>query len=141
MAVSLILAAPRIAGLLRLAAPRLIRWFGSRKRFCLASYALSLAVLALLPACVATRSMGTPTVGLIVLVVAWCVYHLLEYLGTVALWAWLGDLVPLRIRGRFLGRRERWMLCRASDRACSRPPCLLWRSVIPGPTCPIGSSM
>ena len=110
LAVSLILAAPQIAGLLRLAAPRLIRWFGSRKRFCLASYALSLAVLALLPACVATRSLGTPTVGLIVLVVAWCVYHLLEYLGTVALWAWLGDLVPLRIRGRFLGRRERWMV-------------------------------
>ena len=110
LAISMILAAPRIAGLLRLAAPSLIRWFGDRKRFCLVFYALSLLVLAVLPGCIVARSMQTPTAGLIVLVVAWCVYHLLEYLGTVALWAWLGDLVPLQIRGRFLGRRERWMV-------------------------------
>lgn len=109
LAISMILAAPRIAGLLRMAAPSLIRWFGDRKRFCLASYALSLAVLALLPSCIAFRS-HQPTVGLVIVVVAWCIYHLLEYLGTVALWAWLGDLVPLPIRGRFLGRRERWMV-------------------------------
>jgi MFS family permease len=40
----------------------------------------------------------------------WCSYHLLEYLGTVALWSWLAELVPVRIRGRFIGRRERWMV-------------------------------
>ena len=110
LAISMILAAPRIAGLLRLAAPNLIRWFGDRKKFCLVSYLLSLVVLAVLPGCIVARALQTPTTGLIVLVVAWCVYHLLEYLGTVGLWAWLGDLVPLRIRGRFLGRRERWMV-------------------------------
>jgi MFS family permease len=110
LAISMILAAPRIAGLLRMAAPSLIRWFGDRKRFCLAAYLLSVVVLAALPACIIARSLQTPYVGLIVLVMAWCLYHLLEYLGTVALWAWLGDLVPLRIRGRFLGRRERWMV-------------------------------
>ena len=110
LAISMILAAPRIAGLLRLAAPYLIRWFGNRKRFCLAAYALSLAVLALLPACIAVRSDQATSLGLVLLVAAWCVYHLLEYLATVALWAWLGDLVPERIRGRFLGRRERWMV-------------------------------
>lgn len=110
LAISMILAAPRIAGLLRMAAPSLIRWFGDRKRFCLAAYLLSVVVLAALPGCIVIRSLQTPYVGLIVLVTAWCVYHLLEYLGTVALWAWLGDLVPLPIRGRFLGRRERWMV-------------------------------
>jgi MFS family permease len=110
LAISMILAAPQIARLLRLAAPGLIRRSGSRKRFCLVTYVLSLAVLALLPACIVTRSLHTPAVGLIVLVVAWCAYHLLEYLGTVALWAWMGDLVPLPIRGRFLGRRERSMV-------------------------------
>ena len=47
--------------------------------------------------------------SLAALVGLWCLYQLLEYLGTVALWSWLADLVPLRIRGRFLGRRERWM--------------------------------
>ena len=124
LAISMILAAPRIAGLLRLAAPGLIRWFGDRKRFCLVSYLMSVIVLAALPACIGARSLQTPTAGLIVLVMAWCVYHLLEYLGTVALWAWLGDLVPLRIRGRFLGRRERWMVSDkpsgCSWRRCSR---------------------
>jgi MFS family permease len=39
----------------------------------------------------------------------WMLYHLAEYFGTVALWSWLGDLAPQRIRGRFLGRRERWL--------------------------------
>lgn len=110
LAISMILAAPRIAGFLRVAAPRLIRWFGDRKRFCLVSYLLSVVVLAALPLCMAARSLQRPSLGLGVLVAAWCVYHLLEYLGTVALWAWLGDLVPVRIRGRFLGRRERWMV-------------------------------
>ncbi len=109
LAISMMLAAPRIAGLLRRAAPSLIRWFGNRKRFCLTSYSLSLVVLAMLPSCILFRSQQ-PTAGLAVVVTAWCVYHLLEYLGTVALWAWLGELVPLRIRGRFLGRRERWMV-------------------------------
>ena len=110
LAISMILAAPRIAGFLRVAAPSLIRWFGNRKGFCLGSYLLSVVVLAALPTCIVARPLQRPALGLIVLVAAWCVYHLLEYLGTVALWAWLGDLVPVRIRGRFLGRRERWMV-------------------------------
>jgi MFS family permease len=33
-------------------------------------------------------------------------HQLLEYLGTVALWAWWGDLVPPRIRGRYFARRQ-----------------------------------
>jgi MFS family permease len=44
------------------------------------------------------------------IVILWCIYHLLEYIGTVYLWAWLGDISPRRIRGRFIARRERWML-------------------------------
>jgi Na+/melibiose symporter-like transporter len=48
---------------------------------------------------------------LAVLVVLWCVYHLLQYLADVALWSWIADSARQRIRGRFLGRRERWMLC------------------------------
>ena len=108
--ISLILAAPRIAGLLRLAAPALIRWCGDRKRFCLGAYLSSNLVLLLLPTCVLVKTSATPEWGLAVLVAAWCVYHLLEYLATVALWSWFGDLVPLPVRGRFFGRRERWMV-------------------------------
>jgi MFS family permease len=39
-----------------------------------------------------------------------CVHQLLEYIGTVALWSWLAELVPPRIRGRFFSRRQIWQL-------------------------------
>jgi len=46
-------------------------------------------------------------VGMIALI---CVHQLLEYIGSVALWSWLGALVPLPIRGRYFGRRQVWQL-------------------------------
>ena len=110
LGISLILAAPRIAGLLRMAAPALIEWFGDRKRFCLVAYAASALVLAGLPPAALPGWLPRGNGPLAVIVVLWCLYHLLEFLATVALYCWLADLVPLRIRGRFLGRRERWML-------------------------------
>jgi len=109
LGISLILAAPRLAGLLRLVAPALIGRLADRKRFCLVTYLLSCLVLFGLPFAAAPGYLPSPVASLVALVVLWCVYHLLEYLGTVALWSWLADLVPLRIRGRFLGRRQRWM--------------------------------
>jgi hypothetical protein len=109
LGISLILAAPQLAGLLRLAAPPLIGRLVERKRFCLGAYLLSAVVLAGLPMVAAPGRLTSPAMSLCALVGLWCLYQLLEYLGTVALWSWLADLVPLRIRGRFLGRRERWM--------------------------------
>lgn len=44
------------------------------------------------------------------LVVCWCVYHLLEYMATIALWSWLGDWMPPRLRGRLIGWRERHLV-------------------------------
>jgi hypothetical protein len=35
---------------------------------------------------------------------------LLEYIATVALWSWLGDWMPPRIRGRLIGWRERYLV-------------------------------
>ena len=108
--ISLILAAPRLAGLLRLVAPALIGRLADRKRFCMAAYLLSALVLFGLPFASAPGRMPSATASLAALVVFWCLYHLLEYLATVALWSWMADLVPLRIRGRFFGRRQRWMV-------------------------------
>lgn len=82
----------------------------NRKTFCMACYALSACLLLLLPAVAAPGLLATPMRSLIVLVGIWSLYHLLEYLGTVALWSWLADLVPHRVRGTFIGYRERWML-------------------------------
>jgi MFS family permease len=110
LAVSLILASPRFAGLLRLVVPAVMARLNRRKAFCIATYLASTAVLFVVPiAAYAGLSQGTaPTIA--VLVSAWCIYHLLEYSGTIALWSWLGDLAPRRVFGRFCGYRERWLV-------------------------------
>ncbi len=107
VAIGWIVAAPHLAGALRLLAPVLARRWGGRKRFCVAMYAASGAVLAALPVVCAPGVLANADESLVALVALWCAYHLLEYLATVALWSWLGDLVPSPIRGRFIGRRER----------------------------------
>lgn len=110
LAVSLILATPQLVGLLRLATPALLRRVASRKRFCIVHYVASGLVLALLPVLSGPRGSLSPTVSMALLISLWSAYHLLEYFGTVALWSWLGDMVPRRTRGRFIGVRERWLL-------------------------------
>lgn len=110
LGVSLIRAAPHLAGLLRLGVPALIGRLAGRKTFCIAAYLASTVALGVLPLLTVPGWLPSAGSTLAVLVGLWCTYHLLEYLGTVALWSWLADLVPQRVRGRFLGRRERWML-------------------------------
>jgi MFS family permease len=104
---AVIYAAPPLAGMLRLAVPTILARMGHRKVFCVGAYALSVPVLSLVPLAAVLLPVGTHAP--VALVSAWCVYHLLEYCGTVALWSWIGDLVPRRIRGRFCGHRERWL--------------------------------
>lgn len=109
LAVSLILAAPRFAGVLRLGVPALIALLHARKTVCIAAYATSSIVLWAVPAVAAMEGRATTGMAVTMLVVAWCLYHLTEYVGTVALWSWLGDLTPRQVRGRLLGRREFWL--------------------------------
>jgi len=110
LGVAFLRAAPHLVGVLRLAAPAVIDRFAARKPFCLGCYLASAAVLLCLPAAAVPGLIRSPNAALVILVGLWCSYHLLEYLGSVALWSWMADLVPTRIRGRFLGRRERWMV-------------------------------
>ena len=109
LGISLILAAPQLTGLLRLGVPALIGRLTGRKPFCLAAYLLSGVVIATLPLVATPGRLPTAAASLTAMVALWCTYQLLEYLGTIALWSWLADLVPQAVRGRFLGRRERWM--------------------------------
>jgi MFS family permease len=110
LAVSLIVSAPHFAGLLRLAVPALMAWFAHRKALCITAYVASAVVLCVVPIAASPRfSLGNAEV-ISTLVAAWCIYHLLEYAGTITLWSWLGDLAPRRIRGRFCGYRERWLV-------------------------------
>jgi MFS family permease len=110
LAISLIVAAPQVAGLLRLGAPALIERFGDRKRFCLATFLLSALLLFVLPWVCASGRLPSPGWSLAALILLWCLYHLFQYLAMVGLWSWLADVAPQPIRGRFLGWRERWLM-------------------------------
>ena len=133
LGISLILAAPHLAGLLRLGVPPLIGRLVDRKRFCLAAYLLSALVLTAVPWVSALRWLPLSAFALGTLVTLWCAYQVLEYLAAVALWSWLADLVPLRIRGRFLGRRERWMAAgQALGMLAGAFLLWLWQQIWPG---------
>lgn len=107
---SLLIAAPSLVGLLRLMTPALIGRLGGIKRTCLKSLAASYLLLAAgLPA-VTLASSTLRTTALSTMIALICMHQLLEYIGSVALWSWLGSLAPTRIRGRYLGRRQMWQL-------------------------------
>ena len=108
--VSLILALPSVVGLLRIFAPFIIRLCRTAKRACLATCLVSYILLLGLPALTLAPTTSLPVRPLTAIFGLLCIHQLLEYLGTVALWSWLADLIPRRIRGRFFGRRQMWQL-------------------------------
>jgi MFS family permease len=110
LGISLIVAAPQIAGLLRLGAPALIDRLGDRKRFCIAMFLLRAVFLLALPWVCAPGRLPSLGWSLAALIALWCLYHLLQYLGMVALWSWLADVAAAPIRGRFFGRLQRWLV-------------------------------
>ncbi len=66
-------------------------------------------------------------------VVLWSAYHLVEYLATIALWSYMGDLAPRRIRGTFIGIRERWLTVgRIGGMVISGLFAYAWRKWLPG---------
>lgn len=103
--VSMILATPRLVGVLRLGTPILIDAIGRRQVFCVRMFFAASIVLLLLPVVSAPGLLPSQWLSLTALVAMWTLYHLLEFLGVVALWSWIGDVVPNAIRGRFIGRR------------------------------------
>ena len=106
-----VLAAPRIAGLFRLFTPALIDLVGSRKRFCIGSYLTATLFLAAVPLAIPAMIDSENIAWVLLSVIAlWCLYHLFEYCGAVALWAWFGDMLLPPVRGRCLGRREAWYI-------------------------------
>ncbi len=105
----LLLALPAAVGMFQLVAPRLIRWRGSAKRLCLEAFGASYVLLAVLPLVLVYS--GSSSTGLAwLMIIIFCAHQLLEFVGTVALWSWFADLVPLRIRGRYFARRQIWQL-------------------------------
>ncbi|MBX7165236.1 MAG: MFS transporter [Pirellulales bacterium] len=108
---AILLALPAVVGLYRLFAPRWITLCGGAKRACLVALAASYLLLATLPLIVLEASVSaSPRWALAAVIGLLCVHQLLEFIGTVALWSWLADLVPAPIRGRYFGRRNAWQL-------------------------------
>ncbi len=110
LGLSLVLAIPNLAGLLRLIAPAIIFRAGTARRACLGLLLVSYVLIVGLPflAVAAPELSRTAAVGAMISLLF--IHQMLEYLGTVALWAWWGDLVPGRIRGRYFARRQRIQL-------------------------------
>jgi MFS family permease len=108
LGLGLILAIPSLAGLLRLAAPAVMRWFGSAKRTCLAAHAASYVLLATLPIVWVQESPTSVRVWSLIGIAG--AAHLLDDVGWVAYWTWWGDIVPLPIRGRYYGRLQIWQI-------------------------------
>lgn len=109
MALSWLLAAPALVGILRLFTPLWLDRVGSRRIFCTRMFVISALVLLGLPILSAPNILPEATHSIAALTVCWAVYHLFEHFAVVALWSWIGDLVPRKIRGRFVGRRQGWM--------------------------------
>ena len=110
VSLSLILALPALVGLLRLSTPYLVRWCGSAKPVCVGMSVLSYLLLWIWVAQVPAPGKHGEHDLLTLLIAVVCVHQLLEYIAHAALYAWLADLVPVRIRGRFFGRRNMWQL-------------------------------
>ena len=83
LAVSLILAAPHFAGLLRLAVPALMARLIRRKTISIVAYLASALVLCVIPLSAVVGVSQGAVATIWALVAAWCVYHLLEYVGTI----------------------------------------------------------
>lgn len=103
--IGLLLAAPALVGVLRLFTPAIIGLFGTAKRTCLALSFFSYLLIWILPA-VALEELVPRRTALPMLVTLLCAHQLLESTALAALWAWLADVVPRQVRGRYFARRQ-----------------------------------
>lgn len=99
--------APALFGLLRLFTPLVIGRIGGTKRACLGLSVAAYALLFAVPTIVELgRQGGRRSEALSILIALFCIHQLLEQIATIALWTWLTDLVPRRLRGRYFSRRN-----------------------------------
>ncbi|MGD9719838.1 MAG: MFS transporter [Pirellulales bacterium] len=106
LSLGLLLALPNLAGVLRLAAPAAIYRAGTARRACLTISLASYLLILGLPAVVSSVPTIARSTAVTVMIALLFAHQLLEYVGTVALWSWWGDLVPLAVRGRYFARRQ-----------------------------------
>ena len=104
-ALSWILAAPQLAGALRMATPRLAALLRGEKPAALLLFSLAY-VLLLGQAWAAWTADSAWSLGIAGVVVVVCAHQLCEFMGQSALWGCIGYSVPAPLRGRYLAWRN-----------------------------------
>ena len=101
---SLLATLPILAGsLLQLVTPAGVRWLGSYRRWVVGCAALQ--ALCFVPLLAAALAGGMPALGLFAVGAAYWGFSM----ATFPAWnAWVGTIVPARLRARFFARRARW---------------------------------
>lgn len=112
--IGLLGALPFLAHLLQLPAARLVGRFGPRR---VALVSIALARQAFLPLVALPFLPLDPATARVLLVVAAMVHHGLGMVCNNGWVAWMGELVPERIRGRYFGRRT--AICTAAGGAAA----------------------
>jgi len=107
---AIIFASQNIAGGLRLFTPWILAWTGSRKWFAVGAFVLSCLLLLILPEVCEPGEKEANLFKLRAFVALWGGWHLAMFAGAIALWSWIGDLVPSAVRGRFIGLRQSWLM-------------------------------
>ncbi|WP_254513319.1 MFS transporter [Anatilimnocola floriformis] len=107
---AIIFASQNIAGGLRLFTPWILQWSGSRKWFSIGTFVVSCLLLLILPEICEPGAKEQNAWKLWAFVGLWGGWHLAMFAGAIALWSWIGDLVPSRRRGKFIGVRQAWLM-------------------------------
>jgi MFS family permease len=110
LAFGLIFASQHIAGGLRLFTPWILNWVGSRKWFAVGAFTISCLLLLMLPGICQPGHPADQTFKLRAFVALWGGWHLAMFVGAIALWSWIGDLVSSPVRGKFIGVRQSWLM-------------------------------
>lgn len=110
LAFALIFASQHIAGGLRLFTPWILAWVGSRKWFAVGAFVISCLLLLILPGICQPGHPADQSFKLRAFVVLWGGWHLAMFVGAIALWSWMGDLVESKVRGKFIGVRQSWLM-------------------------------
>jgi hypothetical protein len=106
--VGAILAWQALVGVSRLVAPRIILRLGGLKSAAIVLLLVSYGLLTTLPILALGGISFSTRLKFFMAILG--VHQLFEHLGTVAVWAWLAELVPARLRGRYFATRQRWQL-------------------------------
>ena len=106
--IGLLLAAEALTGIFRLAGPAAIVRLRGVKRAAIPLFLAGYLPLCTLPLIGSDGFPAEHRFSFFVLLLI--VYRLLEGLALVALWAWLAEIVPPRLRGRYFATRQRWQL-------------------------------